>query len=705
MSVNQYLLEVGTEELPSGFLETAPTELGGKVKTALEELNVPVKAVAVYATPRRLALKITGLPDKQGDREVVLKGPPARIGLDEKGQLTQAAQGFAKKSGLDPKMLKQETLDGEDGEIYLVARQTMPGKPMKDLLAEILPGLVLGLSGSHFMCWGETEIKFSRPIRWLLSLWNDQHLPVTIGPVNSSNCSYGHRVLSSGEPIAVASVDAYVETLSKQGAVTVDQCQRRESIWKQLQEVAHSLKGNVIENPALLETVTMLVEAPSIVVGRFQERFLQVPDEVMTTVMTTHQKYFPVVDGSGKLMPYFLTVSNGKPESAETIRLGNEKVITARFEDARFFFEEDQKVALIDRLPDLKGVTFQKGMGSLFDKAERLKQLTATTADQLKLSAAEKTQALRAATLAKADLVTGMVFEFTELQGIMGQKYASLQGEPEAVSTAIFEHYLPRFTGDAVAKSPVGIAVSLADKLDTMVCVFAQENAKLPTGSKDPMGLRRMAMGVMQTVLQNQLSVDITALLQAAYANLGKLATASEETMLTRLREFMLQRLKVNLLEDNSRHDLIEAVLDAAGCDPLSDLLDVTTRLTHLKTLVQNEAALKAIYEPANRITKILGEKYNPSVTVKDIDPAKFSDETEKALFDAVQAVHQKAKAGDYPALIAALQPMTMPVERFFEKVLINDPDESIRKNRYTLLSLVNQSYVRLAQFSRLSVV
>lgn len=695
---NLYLLEIGTEELPAGFLATAPAELEGKVRQALDELALPCLGISVFATPRRLALRIDGLPESQGDREQLLKGPPARVALDAEGKMTQAALGFAKKSGIDANLLKQEVIDGET---YLVHRQMISGKPSAELLADILPDLVLGLSGSHFMRWANHEVKFSRPIRWLLSLWNSKHLPISIGPVSSSNVTFGHRVLSKVDgPITISGVEAYADTLQSQGSVLVDQSKRRETIWQMISETAKCINGTVIKNEELLDTVTMLVESPSIIVGRFKEQYLEVPSEVTTTVMAVHQKYFPVLDAKGNLMPCFLTVSNGKPESADTIRIGNEKVITPRFEDARFFFEEDKKTPLADRLEALKGVTFQKGMGSMNDKAQRLQSLSKAVAIQMDLSIEQIKHVERAALLAKADLVTSMVFEFTELQGVMGQKYAQLQGEPEAVSQAIFEHYLPRFNGDLVATSPIGLAVSLADKIDTLVCVFGQENAKLPTGSKDPMGLRRMALGVIETISQNQLKIDLPALFKAAYGQLGKLATATEQTMLDRLKDFMRQRLKVNWLEENIRHDVLDAVLEA-GNDPFSDLQDARTRLGLLRELITNEQQLKALYEPANRISKILGDKYIASATVADIQPAKFVATAEQALFDLLPAV---VDSSDYTALIQSLLKLTSPIEQFFDAVLINDPDQAVRQNRYNILSVIHSQYLRLANFSKLVV-
>jgi glycyl-tRNA synthetase beta chain len=704
---NQYLLEVGSEELPVEFLLSAPTELADKVKAALSEQAVAFGDVKVYATPRRLALMVDGLPEVQETRTFKIKGPPVRVAVGADGKPTQAGLGFARKSGVDFSQLTQETIEGET---YMVLTQTVAGRPVRELLAELLPELVLSLSGSHFMAWGSYTIRFSRPIRWLVSLWNDQHLPVTIGPVKSGTYSYGHRVLAEA-PLRVPSVDAYLPLLEQEGAVLTDQAKRKAAIWKMLQEKAESLNGAVLENDELLNTVTMLVEHPSIVVGQFEERFLEIPEEVTTTVMTAHQKYFPVRDKNGKLLPCFMTVSNGRKEASEVIRRGNEKVVRARLEDARFFFAEDQKIPLEERLEALKGITFQKGLGSMAEKAARLQTLSVQIAEALHYTAEQKQQTERAAKLAKADLVTGMVFEFTELQGVMGRKYATLSGEPAPVADAIFEHYLPRFTGDIVAKSPVGIAVSLADKLDTIIAVFSQKNAKLPSGSKDPLGLRRMASGIIQTVLDNSLTLDLDALLRSSYALIRQNAPEGakfqdEKTTMDLVTSFILQRFRGLLLEQGNRYDIVDAVLEA-GRAPLSDIRDVLIRIEQLKALTMNEEALKAVYEPANRIARILGDKANPAATTAGVMPDLFRDPSEAQLFEASKNLETNfGSTGqiDYVRLLQALQALNEVVERFFEKVMVNDPDDAVRKNRYNLLSVLNRFYLQLAAFTRLVV-
>ena len=702
---NHYLLEIGTEELPVDFLMGAIGELSDKLKAVFDEQNIAYDDVQVFATPRRLAVIVKGLPEQQAERAAKTKGPPIKIALDAEGKPSQAGQGFARKLGVDFSELVQEEIDGET---YMVLNQTIPGRKVPEMLSETLPSLVLGLSGSHFMAWGDYEIRFSRPIRWLLSLWNDEHLPVTIGPVTSSNITHGHRVLSNG-PITIRHCDDYITRLEKEGSVIVDQKRRRESIWNLLQASAKEIGGSVPENEGLLDTVTMLVERPSIVVGQFKKRFLEIPEEVTTTVMAAHQKYFPVRGENGDLQPYFLAVSNGKFESSEIIRHGNEKVITARLEDARFFFDEDQKTKLEDRVKSLSGMTFQKGLGSLEEKTARLEKLAVKVGEALGQDAATLKLTQRAARLSKADLVTGMVFEFTELQGVMGKKYAAIGGEPAAVADAIYEHYLPRFMGDDVATSQPGIAVSLADKLDTIVAVFSQQNAKLPSGSKDPLGLRRMATGIIQTVLENKLSVDLTALMgqtfQLLRESLPNVKTFTEEQATVEMvSEFTLQRFRGLLLEQGIRHDIIDAVFES-GNPPLSNIQDVIVRLDLMRSLTANADQLKQIDEPANRIYKILSKNYRPDAKLADVKPQHLKDDSEKALYELVKTLPQldaQRSRASYDQLIAALLTLNPVVATFFEKVMVNDPDAEVRENRYNLLSLLNRVYLQVACFTRL---
>lgn len=711
---NRYLLEIGTEELPAGFLATAPAELTEKVKAVLTEHHLSYDNVSVMATPRRLALFIDGLPESQPAREVVIKGPPKRVALDAQGHPSPAALGFAKKCGAEYAELQMHRFEEnlEDNEEYLVYRKQETGKPATELLAAVLPDLALSLSGSHFMQWSASEIKFSRPIRWLLSLWNNTPLRLQIGDVVSGQITRGHRILSEGA-LTVPDVDGYLEILAETGKVYVDPAHRKAMILAQLHAGAAELNGSLPENPELLDTVTMLVEYPTVIAGRFEERFLAIPPEVTTTVMASHQKYFPVLnpENQEQLLPYFLTVSNGAPDAVETIRHGNERVLKARLEDAGFFFAEDRKIPLAARVETLKGVTFQKGLGTLYDKTQRLIRLSGVICHALNGGKSLEEKAQRAAYLSKTDLVTGMVRELTELQGVMGKKYAEHDGEDPTVANALFEQYLPRFTGDRVAKAAsledsAGIILSLADKVDTLVAVFSLKDARLPSGSKDPMGLRRVAMGILQTVLENRLELDLLWLFGVAYDGLEQ-PTEAKDTVLSRVVEFILQRFRGYLLEQELRYDMIDAVLDENAIrNPLSNLPDAMVRLHHLKELTQQETRLKSIYEPANRIHRILGKRFQPNVNRESIHSDHFNHPSESLLYEKIRSFYERfpAEQSDYGPYLDALSELNPFIEDFFNHVLVNDPNELIQKNRYNLLSLLNILFLRVSCFFKLVI-
>lgn len=706
---HHYLLEVGTEELPVSFLKTAPCELEEKVKALLDDREVSYQSVSVYATPRRLTLDITGLPTQQKDRKESVKGPPLRIAVDSNGKPTKAGEGFAKKMSVSFETLQQDTTDGET---YLVFETHQKGRLTSDILTEQLPQLILSLNGSHFMAWGTFSIRFSRPIRWLLSLWNTEHLPINIGPVQSSQDSYGNRLLANHK-ISVQAPDTYASQLLESGHVIVQAGQRKALIYQQLKQSATTKNACLVENPELLDTVTMLVEHPTVMIGEFNRRFLHLPSEVIQTVMTAHQKYFALQDSKEQLLPYFLIVSNGNKAFEQTICRGNEKVIAARLADAAFFFEEDKKKKLADYVQNLNGITFQRNLGSMADKTLRLEQLTVAVTSHLGYSQNDTQFATRAAHLAKADLVTSMVFELTELQGVMGQHYAKCSGESEEVATAILEHYRPCFTGDEIAASKAGIAVSLADKLDTITAIFSQQNAKLPSGSKDPLGLRRMATGIIQTILEHQLQLDLIALLSVAYRNLiespvGKSRNSfrSEEETITLISDFILQRLKGLLLEQEFRYDVIEVVLEAEK-KPLGHVSDVLTRCQAVKNLTKSQESLLQLYEPANRVHKILGTSYKADVTPTDINIALFNTDQEHTLLKVLQTLCNTritpVSPTDYSNWITAAKQLNEPVQLFFEAVMVNDSDAQVRNNRYNLLSMLHKFYMQVGCFSKLS--
>ncbi len=700
---NHYLLEVGTEELPPGFMETLPNELSNKIKDTLTEAQLKSESIAVHTTPRRIAIEIIGLAEKQESREELHKGPPLRIATDDSGNPTKAGEAFARKLGVPFSELKHEEIGKET---YLTYTQHVTGKPSGELLTEKLPDLILGLNGPRFMRWGNGDsIRFARPIRWLVSLWNDEHLPIQIGELesdHSKNQSRGHRFLCEA-PVSIPSAKDYQGALKKDGHVIVDREERLSMIREQLKAEAKRLNGKDpalnSSNDALFDEVVKIVEYPWVLSGSFDQRFLELPKEVVITVMAAHQKYFPVEKADGSLQANFLVVSNAAPNAVDTIRKGNERVLKARLEDARFFFDEDRKKKLSERLDELKGITFQRGLGTMYDKTQRLIILTEFMAKALDYKPAVIKQAIEAATLSKTDLVTSMVFELTELQGIMGRIYADHEGLDSAIGQAIEDQYTYAFEESNLAKTPVSIALSLADKIDTMVAVFSQEKAKMPTGSKDPLGLRRMANSIINIIIDAQLNLDLNPSLEKAYETIVVKDKAKLETVFQRFNDFMMQRLKGILLEKGYRYDMIDAVTETDN--PFEDLSKTIQRLDLIKSLTQNDDAFNAIYEPANRIFKILSKNYRPDACFSKIEEKHLKESSEKALYKAMANLDESKSDAE---LLKALQPLAPTIETFFEEVLVNDKDESIKENRYNLLSILNRCYLRLGNFTKLVI-
>lgn len=720
----KFLLEVGTEELPASFLDNAIQQWRSRIPQSLTENSLTSAAIEIYGTPRRLAVLIRGLPTQQPDREEEIKGPPAQAAFKD-GKPTKAAEGFARKQGVEVHTLQVRPT--EKGEFVFI-QQTIPGQTTAEILTQLVPQWILGLEGKRLMRWGDGDLKFSRPISWLVALLDDAVLPIQIvngsETINSDRTSQGHRVLHP-EPVTIAQPEDYVTSLCS-AFVEVDLDQRRAKIQEQVQSTAQQLAGNVAIYPELLKEVTNLVEWPSAVVGKFAPEFLNLPPEVITTVMVTHQRYFPVFKASGQLpgvsdqpstqtdatntlLPYFITVSNGDPAKSDIIAVGNERVIRARLADAQFFYKADLAKPLESYLPQLEKVTFQEDLGSVRVKVERIGKIAAQITTQLQLKE-ECTLIQRAALLCKADLVTQMVYEFPELQGVMGQKYALASGESEAVATAIEEHYLPRGAGDRLPQTLVGQIVGIADRLDTLVSIFGL--GMLPTGSSDPFALRRGANAIINITWTKKLGLNLHSLLEQIVANF---VTTNPKTnlqeLLEQLRGFFLQRIRSLLQEDPIDYDLVNAVL---GDDPeyseraLQDLLDVRDRTLFLQK-IRNDGTLDKIYETVNRSTRLAAQgdldttHLNPDGLVR---PQLFQKSSEQAFYDALlQLVPQTQTAQsqrNYQQLVAALSQIAPTVSNFFdgdESVLVMDTDPNIRRNRLNLLGLLRNHARVLADF------
>lgn len=718
----KFLLEVGTEELPASFVDDAIKQWRSRIPQSLNENSLTTEAIEIYGTPRRLAVLIQGLPSQQPDREEEIKGPPAQAAFKD-GKPTKAAEGFARKQGVEVDALQiRPTEKGE----FVFVRQVIPGRPVAEILTELVPHWILGLEGKRFMHWGDGDLKFSRPISWLVALLDEALLPIELinglQTIKSDRISQGHRILHP-ETVTIPQAADYVTRL-RSAFVDVDLEERKTKIKEQVQSAGQQLDGHINIYPELLGEVTNLVEWSSAVVGKFDPEFLSLPPEVITTVMVTHQRYFPVFkavsdqpeanssEAVNTLLPHFITVSNGDPAKSDVIAAGNERVIRARLADGQFFYKADKAKPLESYVPQLEKVTFQEDLGSVRDKVERLSKIAMQITDQLQLREDVRANTQRAALLCKADLVTQMVYEFPELQGVMGQKYALASGESEAVATAIFEHYLPRGAGDRLPQTLVGQIVGLADRLDTLVSIFGL--GMLPTGSSDPFALRRAANAFINITWTAGLPLNLYQLLDQIAADFVAAHPKSQlDKLLQQLREFFLQRIRSQLQEERLiDYDLVNAVLGEN--DPeyseraLRDLLDVRDRALFLQT-IRNNGMLDRIYETVNRSTRLAAQgdldttQLNPDAVV---NPELFQKPSEQAFYDAlVQLVPQTQaaqKQRNYQQLVEALSQIAPTVSNFFdgsESVLVMDPDPEIRRNRLNLLGLLRNHARGVADF------
>jgi len=708
-----FLLEVGTEELPASFVASAMQQWRSRIPASLKEQFLEPSAIQIYGTPRRLAVVLEGLPDRQPDREEEVKGPSVQAAFKD-GKPTKAAEGFARSKGVSVEDFETRTTDKGD---FIFVTLKIPGRPVPELLTELVPQWIFGLEGKRFMRWGDGDQRFSRPVRWLVTLWDHDVLPLTlengVEVVTSDRLTQGHRVL---HPIAamIPTASDYLTTL-RRAFVEPDPAQRRATILAQAEEAARSVGGVASINEDLLDEVTDLVEYPTAVVGKFEPEFLEVPAEVLVMEMESHQRYFPVLkaEGSSELLPCFITISNGDPKKSAIIAEGNGRVIRARLSDGRYFFDADRKKPLEDYLPQLETVTFQEDLGSMRQKVDRIVQIAGHIARQLKLSEGDRATVQRAALLCKADLVTHMVGEFPELQGVMGQKYAIASNESQAVADAIFEHYLPRGANDQMPQTLAGQVVGLSDRLDTLVGIFSL--GMIPTGSSDPFALRRAANAIVSITWEANLGVNLEQLLDQVIADFvaANLVNSSKvDGLREQLRDFFLQRVRTLLEEQGIDYDLVNAVLGENDPDyaerALQDLLDVRDR-AHFLQAIRNNGTLNVIYPTVNRSAKLAkqGDLDFDALDPKPfIKPDLFEKSSEQGFFDSVVQLlpqTQAAKAErNYQKLVDALVAIAPTVSNFFDgetSVLVMADDADVRRNRLNLLGLLRNHARVLADF------
>ena len=663
------LFEIGAEEIPAGFMPNILGQLKTLAETKLNDAHLPFESIATYGTPRRLALIVKGLADTSAEISERHKGPSASIAYDVDGNPTKAAIGFARGKGLDV-----ADLVVEDGYIY--AETKTAGVPAKDIVTDMLPQLITGLNFPKSMHWGNLDAKFVRPVRWLVALLDEEVIPVEFATVKSGNVTRGHRFLGADE-ITIKNAASYVDTL-KENFVMVDQDARRELISKQLHDIAASKNASIVWDDDLLEEINYLVEWPTALCGGFEESYLALPDAAIITPMKDHQRYFPLVDQDGKLLPMFLTVRNGSDHSIEVVQAGNERVLRARLDDAKFFFNEDRKKPLIDRQDGLTKIVFQEGLGNLADKTERLLTLGRVFSEECELHEDARVVLERATELAKTDLTTGMVTEFTELQGVMGKEYALLDGESPEVAEAIFEQYLPRFAGDVLPQTEAGKVLSIIDKIDNIVATFSR--GLIPTGSQDPYALRRQTIGILNILLNSDWNISLRPIIVESM-NLLNVPAEKQDELLGQVEEFITLRLKNIFLDREVPHHVIDLLLS-------NNELSVADAEGLVKALLANR--IDENVELVQAFTRM----YNlvKDVTYTGVDESLLKEDAERALYEAATKASEASidawDNNDYDAVVAVPATLVPAINTFFEDVMVMDKDEAIKANRLQLVRL-----------------
>ncbi len=691
MSGLDLIFEVGTEEIPAGYMAPAMENLKERLRQALDNANLGGGRMEVWATPRRLAVAAWGLAGQQPDTVQEITGPPVRAAYDADGNPTKAAVGFAKGQGLEPADLI--TVDTPKGE-YLAVRKEIKGRPAPEVLAEILPPLLLGLPFPKSMRWGKGEVVFVRPIHWLLAVLGGKVLPLSIGDIAAGNTSRGHRFLHPG-PVEINSPDEYEEKLA-QAHVVVSPARRVEMVRQEIERIQNEIGGGarILPDEELVEEVANLVEEPVAVCGGFDESFLELPPQIPTTAMREHQRYFALTDASGALNARFIAVNNTRARDLDVVRRGHERVLRARLEDARFYFKEDRRKPLAGYQDELKRVVFHTLLGTSWQKVERFSGLAAFLADRL--APEVKNDLLRAASLCKCDLVTGVVGEFPALQGVMGREYALLDGEPKAVADAIYEHYLPNRAGGELPSTVAGALLSLADKMDTITGCFGV--GLIPTGAADPYALRRQSLGVINIILARGWRLSLGEIIDQALEGLGEWLKKPAGEVKAEVLEFLRLRLKNQLTSQGASTDGAEAVLSLHHDDPVPSVARVWA-LEDIKKRPDFEDLAVAFKRVVNIIRKFGARD--------GFDETALVQEEEKALAAAADALEARTESllrnDDYVSLLREIVAIKPAVDAFFDKVLVDDPDQQVKSNRLALLTRLSRLFDLVADFTKLS--
>ena len=692
-AAKDFLVEIGTEELPPKALRSLKDAFGERLAAGIDDARLEHGAVQTFASPRRLAVLVEALANRQADRTSEQKGPPIKIAFDDSGNPTPAAEAFAKKCGVDVAALGRNKTD--KGE-WLAFDRDEKGQAAADLLPEIIERSLSELPIPRRMRWGAGDAEFVRPVHWVVLLHGNKTIKATIMGIDSGNKTRGHRFHSAG-PIVIKSPDTYLETLEKDGYVIADFERRRDMVRTGVDGAAKEAGGQVVDGDSLYDEVAALVEWPVPVLGSFDEKFLALPRECVVSTLTGHQRYFPVADKNDKLLPKFITVANLESKDPDQVRDGNERVIRPRLADAAFFWDNDRQKTLASRSDGLRDVVYQQGLGSLFDKSQRVAAISAWLVAAV---AHDPENIERAAALAKCDLISGMVGEFPELQGTMGGYYAVADGESDAVATAIREHYLPRFAGDVLPVSPDGQLLAIADKLDTLAGVFSL--GKKPSGNRDPFGLRRAALGVVRILIECAIDVDLKALIAVAIEAQPK-GKFEDEALAEDVYSFISDRLRRYFLDRDP--GLATETFEAVMVRRPSSLLDFDRRLAAVQTFARLEQAT-SLAAANKRIANILRKAGDPDGLV--VKQKLLQDDAELALFSALESIREKVApllaARAYAEFLNELADLRDPVDRFFDDVMVMADDDAVKNNRLALLGELRALFLDVADISRLPI-
>ncbi len=687
------LLEIGTEEIPAGYIEPALTVLSSTLLKKMTDARIEHGSAKIFATPRRLALEVQKVADKQKSMTSDVLGPPEKVGFDKKGQPTVAAKKFAEKVGVSVNALTvEDTVKGR----YLCAKVTERGLPTRTLLKNILPEVILATPFPKTMKWAELDIQFARPIHSIVALLGDKIIPFTLGDTQSGRYTCGHYFMNPGK-IKISSPKNYVKIL-RDANVIIDLQERKKGVEEEINKAAKSVGGKILPDDGLVEIVKNLVEYPVATVGKFDQGFLEVPREVLITAMREHQKYFAVIDKKGNLMPCFVAVNNTRTKNMKLVATGHEWVLRARLADAQFFFKSDLKESLDDRVEKLKGVLFQAKLGSMHEKVERVQKISGFLADKVEKGVNLKKEATRAAWLCKADLVSQVVGEFPKLQGVMGRVYASIAKEPANVAAAIEEHYRPIYSGGELPKTTAGAVLGIADKIDN-ICGFFSVGL-VPTGASDPYALRRQGLGIIQIMLEKDFSFSLRAVIEKSIKLYNIKGAKNIREIADNVNTFILNRMTHQLAEDGFSKDVIASVVSVSG-DNVPDLWNRAKALQDLKTAPDFEPLAVAFKRVVNIIKKAKAFKAKP------VNNSLFEHDSESELFSAYEDVKNRVAdnlvKGEFGQALHEIASLRDTVDAFFDGVLVMAKNTKIRNNRLALLRHIADLFETIADFSKIS--